>query len=122
MAIVEKKLSYDVVGCAQRVHSALGPGFPEAVYQRALCRELVKARIPFESQPVFEVAYDGSVCGTFRVDVFVQEKIILELKAVEALCRQHEAQALAYLKASGAKVAILMNFGEASLKVKRFVL
>jgi len=122
VALVKEKLSYEVVGCAQRVHAALGPGFPENVYQRALCHELAKARIPFESQARFEVAYDGAVCGEFRADVFVEERIILELQAVEAICQQHEAQTLAYLKASGASVAILMNFGEVSLRTKRFAM
>jgi len=119
--LVEGKLSYEVVGCAQRVHAVLGPGFPEGVYQRALCHELAKARIPFQSQPRFEVSYDGVICGEFRADIYVEEKIVLELKAAESICKEHEAQALAYLKASGARLAILINFGEVSLKTKRFV-
>lgn len=118
MAIVHKELSYDVVGCAQRVHTALGPGFPEAVYQNALCHEIEKAGIPFHPQAGFEVSYDGVLCGRFRVDVLVDGKIILELKAVESLCKQHEAQTLAYLRASGVNLAMLMNFGEPRLAVK----
>ena len=120
--IVYKDLSYAIVGCAQRVHAGVGPGFPEAVYHRALSHELVKSEIPFLSQAEFEVAYDRTICGRFKSDMFVDEKIILELKAVERLCEQHEAQTLAYLKASGAKLALLMNFGEKSLRFKRFVL
>lgn len=120
--LVQGRLSYEVVGCAQRVHAALGPGLPEAVYQHALCHELAKAHIPFQAQARFEVVYDGAVCGEFRADVYVSEKIILELKAVEAVCQQHEAQTLACLKASNARVGILINFGEVGLKTKRFVM
>lgn len=119
--IVYKELAYAVVGCAQRVHSALGPGFPEVVYKRALGHELMSKRIPFETEAEFDVAYDGKFCGKFRVDVFVDQKIVLELKAVESLCDQNAAQVLAYLKATGCKLAILMNFGQTRLVAKRFV-
>jgi len=119
--IVHKELSYAVVGCAQRVHAALGPGFPESIYHKALAHELTKAKIPFESQARFEVAYDGVALGEFRVDLFEDGKIVVEVKAAESLCKQHEAQTLAYLKASRTELAILMNFGEASLNVRRFV-
>ena len=117
-----RKLSYDVVGCAQRVHSALGPGFPEEVYHRALCHELVKAKIPFESEKTVEVTYDGIVCGKFRMDIVIENKIILELKAIECLSDVHLAQALSYLKATGFKLAILFNFGQKSLETQRVVL
>jgi len=120
-ALVHEDLSYEIIGCAQRVHAALGPGFPETVYHKALAHELIKAKIPFQSQAEFEVAYDSVVCGRFRADLFVKDRIILELKAVEALCKEHEAQALAYLKATGCRVALLLNFGEKSLTVRRFV-
>jgi len=118
-AIVHTELSYRVVGCAQRVHAELGPGFPEAVYQKALGHELAKSQIPFQSQARFEVAYDGVLCGEFRVDVDVDDKVIIEIKAVETLCREHVAQLLAYLKASGRELGLFMNFGEASLRVQR---
>ena len=119
--IVHKELSYAVVGCAQRVHTVLGPGFPESVYQKALSRELAKAKIPFQSQAQFEVAYDGILCGQFRVDMYVDEKIIVELKAVDTIWKGHESQVLAYLKATGAGLGMLINFGEPSLVFKRFV-
>jgi GxxExxY protein len=118
-AILYKDLSYRVIGCAQRVHSALGPGFPEQVYHRALCLELVKEKIPFSSEVEFEVAYEGVSCGHFRADIVVDEKIILELKAVEEIISKHTAQLLAYLKASGLSLGILMNFSGAQLHTKR---
>jgi GxxExxY protein len=118
--IIHKELSYQVVGCAQKVHSALGPGLPEAVYKKALCHELAKASIPFEEEAEFQVLYDGYLCGKFRVDILVDKKIVLELKAADAICDQYEKQALTYLKASGLQLAILMNFGEERLNSKRF--
>jgi len=119
--IVHKELSYAVVGCAQRVHAALGPGFPEGVYENAVCVELAEAGIPFRPQASYELRYKDVLCGSFRVDVAVDEKIILELKAVEALAPQHSAQLLAYLKASGLRLGLLMNFGETRLRVERVV-
>ena len=119
--ILHKQLSYDVVGCAQRVHSALGPGFPEAVYHKALCSELMKAGIPFESEKLSEVFYDGVLCGQFRMDIVVDNKIVLELKAMGQLTSDHVAQALSYLKATDLKLAILMNFGVATLETRRVV-
>ncbi|MGC9454495.1 MAG: GxxExxY protein [Phycisphaerae bacterium] len=119
--IVHRKLSYDVVGCAQRVHSSLGPGLPESVYKRAIGHELAKAKIPFASEVEFEVCYDGIVCGTFRADLVIDSKIIVEPKAVESLCDSHRAQTLTYLRASGIRLGLLVNFGETRLKVARVV-
>ena len=119
--IVHRELSYSVVGCAQQVHAGLGPGFPEAVYQKAVCHELIKAKIPFQSQAEMDVAYDGIICGAFKADLVVDDRIILELKAVDCLSAQHDAQALTYLKASGLKLAILINFGEERLVFRRLV-
>jgi len=101
------------------VHGGLGPGFPEAVYQKALAHELAKAEVPFQSQAEFEVAYDEVLCGEFRTDFFVDGKIIIEIKAAESLCPAHVAQLLAYLKASGMELGLLMNFGEPRLTVQR---
>ena len=99
--LLYKDLSYAVVGCAQRVHSILGMGFPESVYQKALCHELTKAEIPFSVETALDVTYDGVVCGKFRVDILVDNKIILELKAVKRFNGSMEAQIINYLKISG---------------------
>jgi GxxExxY protein len=90
------------------------------VYHRALCHALAMAKVPFQSQREYDVLYKGHVCGTFKPDIVVKEKIILELKATDSLCTQHEAQTLSYLKATGLRLAMLINFGETSLVVKRF--
>lgn len=120
--IRHKQLSYAIMGCAYKVHRGLGHGFPEAVYHKALCHELAKARIPFESERKADVWYDGVLCGEYRIDILVAGQVVLELKALDALCPQHMAQALTYLRASGADLAILLNFGTPRLESKRIVL
>ena len=120
--LVHEDLTYLIIGCAQTVHRVLGPGFPENVYRRALSHEMVKAKIPFESEKAVEVFYDGALCGQFRPDAVVDGKVVVELKALHALNDQHLAQAMSYLKATGLKVALLANFGRKSLEVKRVVL
>ncbi|HUT56681.1 MAG TPA: GxxExxY protein [Phycisphaerae bacterium] len=120
--LLHRKLSFDVVGCAQRVHSELGPGFPESVYHRALCVELAAARIPFETEKSVQVFYRKALCGEFRCDIVVDGCVVLELKAIDRLSDEHIAQALSYLKATGLRLAILINFGTGSLETRRVVL
>ena len=120
--ILHRDLSYKVLGCALRVHSALGPGFPESVYTKALHHELTKAAVPFETEKLARVSYDGVLCGEFRIDIVVDESIVLELKALAALNDEHLAQAISYLKATGLHLAILVNFGAKSLQTRRVVL
>ena len=120
--IFHKELSFKVVECAYKVHRTLGPGFPEGVYQKALCYEMITAKIPFESEKAIEVFYDGKICGKFRTDLVVDNKIVLELKALDELNSNHISQAVSYLKATGLKLAILINFGTESLETQRVVL
>jgi GxxExxY protein len=120
--LVYKELSYQIVGCAQRVHAAMGPGFPEQVYHRALAHELTKSGIPFTCGHTVTACYDGIACGEFRLDLYVDDSIVLELKAVSDLCNDHVAQVLSYLKATGSRLGILLNFGRSRLQTKRIVL
>jgi len=113
-------LTYAIIGAAQKVHRTLGPGFAESTYQAALCKELMAREITFESQKEFEVFYEGALCGTYRPDLVVHGKVVLEIKAISRLAREHAAQTISYLKASGLSVALLVNFGAPSLEVKRF--
>lgn len=113
------QLTYSIIGAAQKVHRALGPGFGEAVYHVALARELRLREIPFESEKPFKVHYEGALCGMYKPDMVVCESIIVELKAVSELAKEHRAQAVSYLKASGLKTALLLNFGGTSLEVRR---
>ena len=106
----------DVIGAAIEVHSELGPGFPESVYESALCIELAERRIPFVRQHVIRVTYRGHDIGEGRVDLIVDDRVIVENKAVEALTPVHEAQVHAYLKATEIRLGLLINFNVKRLK------
>ena len=120
--ILHKELSYRIIGCAQKVHRTLGPGFPEGVYHKALCYELMAAGVGFESEKAVKVFYDGKLCGEFRMELLVNNMIVVELKALAGLADEHMAQALSYLKATGLRLAILINFGTVSLETRRVAL
>ena len=100
-----------IIAAAIEVHRALGPGLLESVYEECLCRELELRGIAFARQVAIPVEYKGvrSECG-YRIDVLVQDEVVLEIKATEALMPAHEAQLLHYLKATGIKVGLLLNF------------
>ena len=112
---------YQIVGAAMEVHRVLGPGFLEAVYGAALAYELTLRGLRFEIKKRLPVYYKGQLVGEYEADLVVEDQIILELKAVSALHPVHEAQAHHYLAATGLRLAILFNFGAASLQQKRIV-
>ena len=116
-----EKLTYAIIGAAMEVHRVLGPGFLEAVYQAALEHELTLRGIPFKRQVRLEVMYKEIIAGEYRADFFVDEKVIVEIKATKGLTEIDEAQLMNYLKGTGIKVGLLLNFGEASLNHKRRV-
>jgi len=119
-----EQLIQKVIGAAVEVHRHLGPGFLESIYERALCHELQLQGIPFEKQVEILVPYkDISIPGQ-RVDLVVDKFLILELKAVEGILPIHEAQLLSYLKSTGLKVGLIINFKVKQLKsgIKRIVL
>ncbi len=119
--IIHKELSYAVVGAAQEVHRLLGPGLLEAVYEEAMAHEFRLRSIHFERQKVLTVNYKGLVIGEYRADFVVEGKIILELKAATTIAPAHESQAIHYLAMTGLRLALLINFGQVSLEVKRIV-
>lgn len=119
--ILFKELSYKIIGCAMEVHRVLGPGFLEAVYLSGLAQELTLLGIPFELQKHLPVYYKGKLIGEYIADIVVDNKIILELKAVSRLNSSHTAQALNYLTATGLQLAIIINFGSGSLQSQRVV-
>jgi GxxExxY protein len=115
----------EVLNAALRVHTNLGPGLLESVYERCLCHELRKAGLAYEVQLVLPINYDGEVIdGGLRLDLVVEDQVIVELKAVERLLPIHEAQALTYLKLTGKRLALLLNFNTERLKegIKRIAL
>lgn len=117
-------LSGAVISAAIEVHRTLGPGFLEAVYEAALCIELDTRNIAYSRQPTVELAYKGQRVGEGRMDLLVEQQLVVELKAVEALLPLHSAQLLSYLKATGHRLGLLINFNTRQLtsSVKRVVL
>jgi GxxExxY protein len=113
------ELSGRVIGAAMTVHSALGAGFTEAVYQNALAIEMTLEGIPFEREVKLEVRYRGELVGHYRADLVVAGALILELKAVQAILPEHEVQVVNYLAATGLEQALLLNFGTRSLQIKK---
>ncbi|MGA3181928.1 MAG: GxxExxY protein [Verrucomicrobiota bacterium] len=115
----EQELTKTIIGCAMKVHSALGPGFLESGYQKALAHELSKAGLKVECEKPLTVNYDGVVVGEFSADMLVGEKIIVELKAGLALAAAHAVQLVNYLTATGVELGLLLNFGAQRLEFKR---
>ena len=114
--------SYNIIGAAMKVHSALGCGFTEKVYQDALAVEFSISSIPFQREVELHVVYnDVELPTTFIPDFICYDKIIVELKAVRELDDMHRSQAYNYAKVSGYQLALLINFGEPSLKYERLV-
>ncbi len=103
------------------VHNTLGPGFVESVYEEALAYELELREIPFERQKAVTVRYKGRVVGTHRLDFVVDGRIVLELKAVSALTDVFKHKTLSYLKATGLRLGILINFGTPRVEYTRVV-
>ncbi|MFZ5948730.1 MAG: GxxExxY protein [Stygiobacter sp.] len=119
------KISYDIIGCAYRVHSRLGPGLLESTYQICLEYELKKLGYAVETEKALPVVYDEIKLDTgYRIDLMVNKSVIVELKSVEAINDVHIAQILTYLKLSNTKLGLLINFNVKDLKqgIKRFVI
>ena len=120
--IVEKDLVYAINACVFEVYRQLGHGFLEKVYENALVREFQNREIAVEAQVPFSVKYKGAIVGEYCADLVVDDRVIVEVKAVEQLHPAHEAQILNYLKATGKRVGLLVNFSHPKATVKRFVL
>jgi GxxExxY protein len=112
-------LTGKIIGCAMRVHAKLGNGFQEVIYQRCLAIELGRADLAFAREMEMTIFYDGIDVGTRRVDFLVEDKIMVELKALTLLEDVHLTQALNYLEAYKLETGLLINFGSKSLQVKR---
>jgi GxxExxY protein len=120
--IVYQDLSYQIMGAIFEVHKELGPGFLESVYEKALLEELRSRGISVDVEKTFAVTYKGKRVGTHRLDLVVEDKIVVELKTVERFAPCHTAQLLSYLKASGHRLGILVNFSKARVESCRVVL
>ena len=116
-------LTREVIGAAIEVHKELGPGLLESIYEECLCIELDLRRIPYERQKQIPVEYKAvKLNSDYRIDILVSERLVLELKACESLLPIHGAQLLTYLKLTGLKIGLLINFNVPVLKdgIKRF--
>ena len=119
--IIYEELSFKVMSAVFEVHNVLGPGFLEKVYENALVKEFGLRGIRVEMQKEINVSYKGDNIGRYYADILVDDKIIIELKAVDKLSRLNEAQLLNYLKATGIKLGYLINMGSKSVEYKRLV-
>jgi GxxExxY protein len=114
-----KEITEKIIGSSMKVHSTLGNGFQEVIYQRALEIEMLDAGLHFSREFNMPIYYKGRQIGERRVDFFVEEKIMVEIKAIIELENVHLAQAKNYLEAYNMQVGLLLNFGSISLQVKR---
>jgi GxxExxY protein len=114
-------LTKQIIGAAFEVHRVLGFGFLEKVYEAALTRELRSSGHRVINQAEMEVTYKGESVGVYYADLLVDDAVICEVKALDKLAPAHEAQLLNYLKATGTKVGLLLNFGPQGVQVKRMV-
>ena len=117
--MLHEKLTYQIIGCAMEVHKYFGNGFQEKIYHRALALEMTAQGISFASEFEMAIDYKGQYVGTRRVDFFIEEKVMLEIKAAKDLADIHLAQAMNYVEIYKMKIGLLINFGAPSLQHKR---
>ena len=120
--IVYPDLSYKIMGAIFEVHKKLGPGFLESVYEKALIQELSSREINVETQKTIDLTYRDKKVGVHRLDLIVEDKVVVELKTVERFSVHHKAQLTSYLKASGYKLGILVNFSKSRVEYRRVLI
>lgn len=121
MELEHKELTDKIIGAAIEVHKQLGPGFIESIYEKALMIELRKCDLQVKAQKEVIVKYDGIEVGRHRLDIFVEETIVIELKAIKDLEDIHFAIVKSYLKSVGKRHGLLLNFAKVKLEVKRVI-
>jgi len=119
--VIHEEITSKIIACGIEVHRTLGPGFLESIYEQALRMELQRNGIQFRFQEETSVSYKGEPVGTYRFDFLVEEKIIVELKAVKALEDVHFSQVRSYLKAWNLEHGLLLNFSSHPLTIKRVI-
>lgn len=117
----EDQLTKKIIGCAIKVSNTLGIGFLEKVYENAFVLELKRAGLSIEQQKPLSVFYEGEIVGEYLADVVIEGRVIVELKAVQAIDNLHQAQLLNYLRATGIPTGLILNFGTPRLGIKRMV-
>ena len=112
-------LTHKIIGCAYRVFNQLGFGFLESVYRKAMVIELEKANLDTEEEKSLEVYYDNIVVGNFSIDLFVENSVVVELKSVQGILKEHEVQLVNYLTGLKKEIGLLINFCPSGVQVKR---
>lgn len=116
------RITERIIGCSYRVSNELGSGFLEKVYENALAHELRKTGLKVHQQHEVDVLYDGAPVGKYFADLFVEDSVIVEIKATRSFDDSHKAQCLNYLKATGLKIGLVINFGRPQIEIKRAAL
>ena len=112
-------ITREIIGAAYRVFNALGFGFLESVYRKAMLIELKKKGLKVEDEKPLKVYYEDQVVGDFFIDIFVQDEIVVELKSIQSIAKEHEVQLVNYLNGVKKEVGLLINFGPSDVQVKR---
>jgi len=112
-------ITHKIIGCSYKVYNQLGFGFLESVYKNAMIIELQKQNFQIEEEKPLKVYYDNKIVGEFYVDLFIEEEIVVELKSVQNLNKEHEVQLVNYLNGMKKEIGLLINFGPSSVEVKR---
>jgi len=121
-SIEKDPLTQKIIGCAYKVHSKLGPGLNESIYHNALKIALEQSGPSFETEKNYRVSFEGKIVGSLRIDLVVTNEVIVEVKAVMGnIPKVFESQALSYLKISGCRVGLIVNFGNDRCQIRRFV-
>lgn len=119
--VVHRELSYKIVQACYEVHNALGPGYSEKIYEEAMDSDLTRQGVSVDRQKIVAVMYKGEKIGEYRLDSVADAKVLLEFKSVSEFNSIFESQVLSYLKASGLKLGLLINFGGKKVEVRRIV-
>ena len=114
-----EQITGEIIGSAYRVFKALGFGFLESVYKRAMIIELGKRGLKAEEEKPLKVYYEDQVVGDFFIDLFVQDEIVVELKSIQSIAKEHEVQLVNYLNGVKKEVGLLINFGPSGVQLKR---
>ena len=114
-----EELTHKIIGCAYKVFNELGFGFLESIYKKAMIIELAKNKLKVEAEKPLKVYYDNQIVGDFFIDLYVEDKVVVELKSVETLVKQHEVQLVNYLQGLQKDIGLLINFSPSGVDVKR---
>jgi GxxExxY protein len=117
--VKHEEITKKIIGSAYTVHRQLGFGFLESVYKKAMVIELTKNGLKAEEEKPLKVHYDGQLVGEFFIDLFVEDSVVVELKSIQHLSKQHEVQLVNYLKGLERDIGLLINFGSSGVEVKR---